>query len=301
MNNPGGVMSRPGTLTIVGFFAFLMASCASLLSYNYLKKQPGGVQNQGVSIVAAATDIAIGTTLDSSHLKLSTWPKTDLPAGYYTNAAPPIGRVVVRQLSTGDIITEHKLLPLSRMAGSGIMAYIVPQGHRAVTVAVNEVAGVAGFITPGSRVDIVLTTPQPGASDKDDNISKIILQNIPVLASGQVTEQKNGKPVIVPTVTMDLVPDDAEKLIVGTRKGVLQLLLRNVIDITAVDTKGATIPSVLNTGTVTGNKHGSTRPRSKQAASIQPRLEQAPFIMEVIQGGVRSFASFPAKNDVTAR
>lgn len=285
-------MSRPGTLTIVGCIAFLMAGSASLLAYSYLKKQPGGSQNQNqsVSIVAAATDIAIGTTLDANHLKLSFWPKDNLTPGHYTDKTAPIGRVAVRQLSAGDIITEHKLLPLNMLASKGIMTYIVPQGHRAVTVAVNEVAGVAGFITPGSRVDIVLTTPQPGAADKEDNISKIILQNVPVLASGQVTEQKDGKPVVVPTVTLDLVPEDAEKLIVGTgtgtKKGILQLLLRNVIDVAEVDTNGATIPKALNAVAVS---------RVRKYGPSQPHSLQAKFNVEILKGGIRTISSFPVE------
>lgn len=278
-------MSRPGTLTIVVFFACLMAGGASLLAYSYLKKQSGGVQNQGISIVTAATDIAIGTTLDASHIKLSTWPKENLTAGYYTDTAAPIGRIAVRQLSRGDIVTEQKLLPPGMAAGSGIMTYIVPQGHRAVTVAVNEVAGVAGFITPGSRVDIVLTTPQPGAADKDAHVSKIILQNIPVLASGQVTEQKDGKPVIVPTVTLDLPPDDAEKLIVGTKRGALQLLLRNVIDIAAVETKGATIPKALDI----------VVPARRAPGAPQPHSLQSKFSVEILKGSVRTSSSFPVE------
>lgn len=280
-------MSRPGTLTIVGCIAFLLAGCASLLAYSYMKKQPGGGQNEDVSIVVAATDIAIGTAIDAKHLKLSTWPKANLAAGYYTNTADPLGRIAVRQLSTGDIVTEHKLLPLNMVASTGIMTYIVPQGHRAVTVAVNEVAGVAGFISPGSRVDIVLTTPHPGAIDKEDNISKIILQNIPVLASGQVTEQKDGKPVIVPTVTLDLTPDDAEKLIVGTKKGVLQLLLRNITDVITVATDGSTIPKALNIVAAGGGR--------RYAGPAQPHSLQATFNVEILKGGIRTISSFPVE------
>src|SRR5512133_1290504 len=219
-------MTRPNSVTIVTVLALLIASCASLLVYNYLKKNVS-TQSQGVAIVAAATDIPIGTKIEASHVKLSTWPKESLSVGYHTDANKLSGRVAVRPMNAGDIITESKLMPQNGTATGGIMTYIVPQGHRAVTVAVNEVAGVAGFITPNSRVDIVLTTPRPGVADREDNISKIILQNVPVLASGQVTEQKEGKPVVVPTVTLDLTPDDAEKLIVGAKKGALQLLLRN--------------------------------------------------------------------------
>lgn len=287
-------MKRPSSVIITGVLAFVFAGCASLLVYNYLKKQTSK-PFQGVAIVAAATDIPIGTKLDAGHIKLATWPKEALAAGYLTDAKLMPGRVAVRPMSAGDIITETKLMPLNGATTGGVMTYIVPQGHRAVTVAVNEVAGVAGFITPNSRVDIVLTTPRPGAADKEDNISKIILQNVPVLASGQVTEQKEGKPVIVPTVTLDLLPDDSEKLIVGAKKGALQLLLRNVIDTAAVDTKGATISKALNGAELPIIKIVSRKPVTTRKVSVAAPI-QAKFSMEVIKGGAKSTREFPVEN-----
>lgn len=288
-------MTRPSTVTIVTFFAFLFAGCAAFLSYNYLKDQTSK-QSQGIAIVAAATDIPIGTKLDAGHVKLATWPKEALATGYITDARLMSGRVAVRQMSAGDIITEAKLMPQNGTTNGGIMTYIVPQGHRAVTVAVNEVAGVAGFITPNSRVDIVLTTPRPGGIDKEDNISKIILQNVPVLASGQVTEQKEGKPVIVPTVTLDLLPEDAEKLIVGAKKGALQLLLRNVIDVAAIDTKGSTIAKALNLAqpppATKVIQHRAVAGRKAPPQIISPPV-QAKFSVEVIKGGVKTNREFP--------
>ncbi len=291
-------MTRPSAVTIVSVLAFLIAGSASLMAYNYLKKQ-SVTQSQGVAIVAAATDIPIGTKLDASNVKLATWPKEALAAGYLTDARLISGRVAVRPMSAGDIITEAKLMPQNRAATSGVMTYIVPQGHRAVTVAVNEVAGVAGFITPNSRVDVVLTTPRPGAANKEDNISKIILQNVPVLASGQATEQKEGKPVIVPTVTLDLLPDDAEKLIVGAKKGALQLLLRNVVDVADVDTKGATISKALYGAEspiikMVTRKSAPTRKVARLTPAKQPIQEK--FSVEVLKGSVKTTRDFPVEN-----
>jgi len=291
-------MTRPSALTSVTVIALLFAGCASFLAYNYLKKQTGRPY-QAVAIVSAAVDLPIGCKLDATQVKLASWPKDALPPGCYTDAKPLMGRVVVRPLSAGDIVTEGKLMPTK--VSSGIMAYMVPQGHRAVTVAVNEVAGVAGFVTPNSRVDVVLTTPRPGSGDDKQNISKIILQNVPVLATGQVAEQKDGKPVVVPTVTLDLAPDDAEKLIVGVgakqaQQGSLQLLLRNVVDVAAVDTKGATVAKALGAA--------DTRPPRVVARAAAPSRRtalpvtaaapvQAKFSMEVIKGGAKFVREFP--------
>ncbi len=285
-------MKRPSSVVITGVLAFVFAGCASLLAYNYLKKHEGKAF-QGVAVVSAATDVPIGTALNATHVRLATWPKENVPSGYYTDAAAPLGRVAVRPLSAGDIVTEQKLMPLNAAANGGIMTYIVPQGHRAVTVAVNEVAGVAGFITPNSRVDVVLTSSLPG--NKEESLSKVILQNVSVLATGQVTEQKDGKPAVVPTVTLDLTPEDAEKLIVGAhvKKGSLQLLLRNIIDINAVSTRGATISNVLGRGERVVTAKSTLPKRVHQSASPPPK--PATYTVEVIKGGAKSSREFSAE------
>ena len=180
-----------------------------------------------------------------------------------------------------------------------MMTYVVPPGHRAITVGVNEVAGVAGFLSPNNRVDVVLTTQIPGSSPVE-NISKIVLQNVPILATGQIaTEQKDGKPVVVPTVTLDLTPEDAEKLILASSKGSLQMLLRNVVDTAPAETKGATIIRVL------GGVERSAAPRvasaktarkpAKKPAAVQvrqPPPPPSPYAVEVIKGTNKSTRQF---------
>lgn len=239
-------MNRPNAITIVIALALLLAAAASFFVYQFLNKQ-GSKQRQGITVIVAAQDIPVGAKLDGATIKTAAWPKENLPQqGYFSDAKTLSGRLAVRQISAGDIITEPKLMPLNRAEMGGVMTYIVPKGHRAVTVAVNEVAGVAGFITPGSRVDVVLSHQLPENGNEKEHVSKVILQNIPVLATGQVTEQKEGKPTVVPTVTLDLVPADAEKLLVGVKNGSLHLLLRNVIDTENVITgDGVTVGSVM--------------------------------------------------------
>jgi pilus assembly protein CpaB len=292
-------MKRPSSITLITILAFFLAACASFLVHAYLKKQTAR-KLESMVVATASKDMPIGAKLDLAQLKLATWPKDSLPPGYFTDAKSLVGRVAVKHLSPGDIITEQKLMPKNIATTSGIMTYMVPQGHRAVTVAVNEVAGVAGFITPNSRVDVVLTTPIPG-SGREDNVSKIILQNIPVLATGQVTEQREGKPTIVPTVTLDLPPDDAERLIVGVggsaRRGSLQLLLRNIVDIAAVSTTGATIPKVLGpqeAAPARGTIRRTLRPKPHSQRPPQPAVI-AKYTVEVIKGAVKSTRDFPAE------
>jgi len=291
-------MTRPNSTIIVSVIALLIAGGASLLANNYLKKHSGS-QSQGVAVAVASTEIPVGTRLSATHFKLAAWPKEALVQGYQNDVKKLTGRVAVRPMSAGDIVTEAKLLPQAGSPAGGIMTYMVPQGHRAVTVAVNEVAGVAGFITPGCKVDVVLTTPKPGATTHTENISKIILQNVPVLASGQGTEQKEGKPVLVQTVTLDLTPADAEMLIVGggVNKGALQLLLRNAVDVAAVDTKGATVAKALNgVGTPV-----ATRVRRVSVVRLVRSIPAAPPLqaklsVEIIKGGLKSSKEFAVEN-----
>lgn len=286
-------MTRPSAMTSVTIVALLLGGLATLLANNYLKKQTDKPY-EGVKIASAAIDLPLGSKLDASQVRLATWPRDAMPVGGYTDPKPLMGRVVVRPLSAGDVITESKLMPTNN--SGGIMTYIVPQGHRAVTVAVNEVAGVAGFITPNSRVDILLTTPRPGSSNDRDNISKIILQNVPVLATGQVTEQKeDGKPKVVPTVTLDVTPVEAENLVVGTKKGSLQLLLRNAIDVASIDTKGATVAKAL--GAVEPAPRAAVTRRAPPRRKVVATPAAAPppparFQMEVLKGGTKSLREF---------
>lgn len=237
-------MTRPKGVIVVSIFALFFAGVAAWLTYSYLQKEVSSVKAvQPQRIVVAGADIPIGATISGSQLKVTSWPKDSIPPGSAQQPEALVGRVVIRPITRGDAVTEQKLKPKSGPAGAGFMTYVVPPGHRAVTVAVNEVAGVAGFLTPNDRVDVIVTTPMP--KNERESISKIILENVPVLATGQITDQKEGKPVVVPTVTLDLVPQDAEKLVLSASKGSLQLLLRNISDSSQVDSKGATIAKVL--------------------------------------------------------
>ena len=285
-------MTRPKAVIVVSIFALFFAGIAAWLTYSYLQKAMDSVQAvQPQKIVVAASDIPIGTTIAQPQLKETTWPKDSIPPGSAQLSSNVIGRVAIRPITRGDAVTEQKLKPKAGAPGSGFMTYVVPQGHRAVTVAVNEVAGVAGFLTPNDRIDVVVTTPWPG-NDKE-NISKIILENISILATGQVTDQKEGKPVVVPTVTLDLSPSDAEKLVLSASKGSLQLLLRNITDSSPADSKGATIAKVL---------YGIERvpkaaaPRVVKAVHTTPAAKAAPkaaplpvtHTLEIIRGTEKS-------------
>jgi pilus assembly protein CpaB len=302
-------MTRPQAVTVVSIVALLFAGLASWGVYNYLQKQANVAKaGEAQNVVVAAGEIPIGTKLDISQMKTVAVPKASMQPGSATDPNTLVGRVVIRQLSPGDAITEAKMMPKEGTSMAGVMSYIIPSGHRAVTVSVNEVAGVAGFVAPNNRVDIVLTTTTPKYA-AGEKISKIILQNVTVLATGQITEQKDGKPVVVPTVTLDLMPEEAERLINAASQGSLQLLLRSVIDTAPVEARGATINKVLTStaGAIEPqtpvvqvkpvkqtqrkfSKKAVTATETKPAATAPPPTTK--YYLEIIKGKDRTVKEF---------
>ncbi len=238
--------AKPKQVFIIGALAVIIAAVASISLYNYLKGQETKMKEAVAteSVVVAAQEIPIGSAITVNQVKTVNWPKANLPQGSFASTDKVVGRTVMDKVGPGEAITEARLVPMGGQAG--VLTYKIPEGHRAMTVAVDQVSGVAGFITPGNRVDVVLSVTPTGGQQP---ISKIVLQDVPVLAIGQIIaqEQKEGsKPQIVPTVTMDVSPEDAEKLAVASTQGRLQLVLRRAGDAEVVKTSGATVVRVLS-------------------------------------------------------
>ena len=285
-------MTKSNAVVMVTVLAILVAGIAAWSIFSYLQTETQKVKaSQPQNIVVATADIPIGTKIDEKMVKIAPFPKESLPpGGGITDVQSLKGRVAIRPIAAGDAVTEQKLMPREGAAGAGIMTYLVPQGHRAVTVAVNEVAGVAGFLNPADRVDVVVTTQPPGSQDK---ISKIVLQNVPILAIGQITQQKEGKPVVVPTVTLDLTPDDSEKLVLASSQGQLQMLLRNIADTGTVEAKGATIRRVLGAVERTEPKAVPHVVEHKAVRTVQaPRPAPPVYSVEIIKGKEKSTKQF---------
>ena len=290
-------MTRPNAAVVVTVIALVIAGIASWKVYSYLQKETRKAKASPMEkAVVAVVDLPVGAKINTTHVKVVDWPRDSKIQGAFGDANAVINRVVVRTIIAGDLITEQKLLPKDVKAGAGMMTYSVPDGHRAVTVGVNEVAGVAGFLSPGNQVDLVLTTQIPG-KNSGENISKIILQSVPVLATGQITtEQKDGKPVVVPTVTLDLTPENAEKLVLASSKGSLQLLLRSVMDNAHVVSRGATITKVLTGDNGSLPTQGQRRVKTARVKSREPAQESpsvtASHTVEIIRGTVKTTRQF---------
>jgi pilus assembly protein CpaB len=189
-------------------------------------------------------DIAPGTALESRMMKVSTWPNDIIPPKAVSNVVLIQGRVVLTPINKGEPILETKLAPVGTAAG---LTGLLDPNMLAVTVKTDEVSGVAGFLNPGDRVDVLAELAKGGGKDGSDHFSKIILQNLKVLSKGQIWDQTGDKqPKVVPTVTLEVTPVQAEMLNLATGEGRIRLALRNQTNRTFFATKGVDIPQLLN-------------------------------------------------------
>jgi pilus assembly protein CpaB len=230
-------------------------------------------------IVVAAEPLKLGTRLDASNVKTIPWPQGQPVTGMFTKVEDVANRAVITSVAENEPILESKLASLQSGAG---LAATIPEGMRAMSVAVNDVVGVAGFVTPGTMVDVLVT----GAS-ASGNITRTILENVRVLAAGQKVEQdKEGKPQTVPVITLLVTPDDAAKLAMASTEGKIQLALRNTID-----TKNSNPPAVLQTSLFSSGAPAPTGPPKHVATKTAPAAPP-PFTVEVIVGNKRETKSF---------
>ena len=210
-------------------------------------------------IVVAAEPLKLGTRVNASNLKTIPWPQGQPVAGMFTKVDDVANRALITSVAENEPILESKLASLQSGAG---LAATIPEGMRAMSVAVNDVVGVAGFVTPGTMVDVLVT----GAATGGGNITRTILENVRVLAAGQKVEQdKEGKPQTVPVITLLVTPDDAAKLAMASTEGKIQLALRNTID-----TKNMSPPAVMQTSLFAS---GAPAPAPKHVAAKTPRRD----------------------------
>jgi pilus assembly protein CpaB len=293
--------AKPRAVIIVAIVAVAIAVVASVSLYNYLKGQEEKVKEAmevavaTEKVVVADKEIPIGTPVEVVQVRLADWPKANVPPGAFSSVDEVAARVALQTILPGDVITEPKLRPTE--GPPGIMTYKIPEGHRAMTVAVDQVSGVAGFITPGSMVDVVMTTTPPR---KKLPMSKIIFQNVPVLATGQIIETREGEPVLVPTVTLDVSPDDAEKLATASSEGQLRLLLRRAGDTDVLLTEGATVTRVLSEAgkPALPVKKVAKRPRVRKPVKVvkrEPRMVS--HSVEVWRDAVKKVETFKVKKE----
>ena len=230
---------------IVMALAILFGLAAVLLASRWLLTQPAAKPGR---IVVAGTDISIGQRLTPEMFKLVEWPAHSVPKGAFDDPQKLGGRVLKSSILAGEPLSEAKLAPAGTLGG---LSALIAEGKRAITVRVNDVIGVAGFALPGNYVDIIVSTetdtPAQDGHRRDRSISKIVLERILVLAVAQEVNRDETKPKVVNAVTLEVTPEQAEKLDLARSVGTLSLALRNQVDPALAETLGATKQNLLPT------------------------------------------------------
>ena len=227
--------------------SLVIAVIGSIFLYKWIERQRGPKEivrvekTEAAPIAVAAANLPWGTKLKPEMIKMAPYLKQSLPAGYFSSTSDLKDRVIVLPLKLNESITEAKLAPTSVKTG-GVSAILKP-GMRAIAVKGDKVIGISGFINPGNRVDVIVTVKEP----KTKKIkSKIFLENLSVLATGtEVQRNEKGEPMPVDVYTLEVTPEQAEKVALAASQGKLQFALRGVTDSDDVLTKGVTVPELL--------------------------------------------------------
>src|SRR6266540_3357763 len=205
-------------------------------TYNAINSQPvKTVSAPTQPVVVASADLSLGTELHKEDLAVVNFPAGQAPAGAFAKPSDIIGRGLIVSMVKNEPVLAAKLA--SKEAGAGLPP-VIPEGMRAVSVRVNEVIGVAGYVLPGTRVDVLATASPNGQSQ--DTTSKVILSNVQVVTAGTRLEQdqEKGKPMQVTVVTLLVYPEQSERLALASTEGKIQLALRNPLDQGAPETPG---------------------------------------------------------------
>jgi pilus assembly protein CpaB len=212
-------------LLMIGVLALALGVVAAVIVYRNLQSRVGTGVEQGADVIVAADDLQVGARVEDHDIKIIKISAGDLPSGAPRRKADVLGHGVIIPISKGEFILQNKLA--GENAGVGLPS-LIPPGMRAVSVRVNEVVSVAGFVTPGTRVDVLLTGTPNGGNEPQ---TTTVLQNVAVLASGHTLERTaTGEAQNTPVITLLVSPDDAQRLTLASSQGHIQLALRNPLD-----------------------------------------------------------------------
>src|ERR1051325_9097042 len=225
-------------LVVAVFFGLI----AAYGIYNFLRQQKDvaeSLRTATQNVVVATKDIPAGTMINDELVKKGAikavpWPKTSVPGGSFTTPEQVVGKTNRLKILANEPILE------SRLAGEGAgLTTRLERGKRAMAVRVDEIIGVSGFIVPDDRVDVIVTTAPPGGAGQENRVSKIVLQNKRVLSVAQNVEQKEGKPQLARSITLEVAPQEAEKLSLASQEGQIVLALRGLGDEAPIVTIGS--------------------------------------------------------------
>ena len=261
--------------------AFVIAGLCSYLVVRLVGNRMTAPVVKTTTVVAAANDLPVGTIITAHDLGTTDIAGT-LPPGTYTKDSEVIGRGVISPMYKGEAILDGRLAP--KGAGGGLSATI-PKGMRACAVRVNDVVGLAGFVTPGKHVDVLISGNPNGQRMATNPEVSTLLQNIEVLSAGtNIQKDANGKPEKVQVVNLLVTPKEAERLSLASGHANIQLILRNPLD-----TKKLKLPNYLMANLYRG---GLPTKRPVYRGVRRRVAPPPPFVMEVINGNKRSDTKF---------
>jgi pilus assembly protein CpaB len=291
-------------------FAFVVAAAGGLITYKSLisRPQPAKAAAPTVQIVLAAKDLEAGQVVKEGDVQLGDWAGA-VPAGATNKVEDVKGRGVTTPIYAKEPVIESRLAP--RGAGGGLAA-MIPQGMRAFAVQVNEIVGVAGFVTAGSHVDLLISGNNPTGNNSLGTLSKTLIQNLEVLSAGQdFKKDPEGKPTPVQVVNVLVTPEQAEVLSLASSQTSIRMTLRNPLDHQIAKTPGTAMKFVWqgagNLNSVPAE--GTPAPASAPSAAPRPRVaarppmqavaqpaptpkKEPPFVMEILSGPTRSETKF---------
>lgn len=277
-------MARRNRPLMLLALALVSGLLAALLALRYLRQQATPIvsaEPARSSVVVAAQALPVGALITEQDVKTIGWAGGALPAGYISDPKQVIGRGLLAPIEPNEPIMQGKLAAEGAGGGLGVL---IDEGMRALSIPVDQIVGVAGFVLPSSRVDVLLTLQQ--AQQGNEPVTRIIMQNVKALAAGQTIQQdKEGKPLPVGVVTFLVSPEQAETLALASQQGRIQLALRNTMDTTSTRTNGTRVSALL------GSVRGPVAPR-RATPRRTPAAAPERTTVEVYRGGVRSLERF---------
>src|ERR1700724_2610086 len=231
-------------LLMIGVVALALGFLASVYVYRSLQSRSGSGSESGVDLMVAADDLQVGARVEEHDIKIIKIPASDVPPTAPRRMADVLEHGVILPIAKGEFLLSGKLA--GENAGSGLPS-LIPPGMRAVSVRVNEVVSVAGFVGPGTRVDVLLTGTPNGSSESQ---TTTVLQNVAVIASGHTLERNAaGEAQNTPVITLLTSPEDAERLTLASAEGKIQLSLRNPLDTHQESVEAANAKGLYKVGT----------------------------------------------------
>jgi pilus assembly protein CpaB len=279
-------------LMMIGVIALAVGFLAAVYVYKNLQPK-SGIPADTAEVMVATNDLQVGARIEDRDVRIIRILSSDMPPGAPRKKADVVGHGVIIPISKGEFILPNRLA--GENAGSGLPA-LIPPGMRAVSVRVNEIVSVAGFVTPGTRVDVLLTGAPTGSGEQQ---TTTVLQNVAVLASGHTLERTStGEAQNTAVITLLVTPDDAQRLTLASTEGHIQLALRNPLDTKQDDVpasnarglfRGLPVPAAVHTSVrhVVPAKPATTTPASTGIS------------IEVYQGDKKTDVKFPEEGSDT--